>query len=193
MPRASGIVLAGGASRRMGRDKRLLPIDGEPMLRRVVRSIASISDEVIVVTAPGRPLPEGVLDGLDARVVSDGRSEAGPLAGLEAGLRACRTDLAIVVAADMPWIDPGLLAGLLVRLADADADAVAVAGDRGPEPLLAAYRCGPVLASVTRLLDAGERRMAALLGALRVETISDAGGRSAVNVNEPADLARLAP
>jgi molybdopterin-guanine dinucleotide biosynthesis protein A len=177
----------------MGSDKRLLPIDGEPMLRRAVRAVASVSDEVIVVTAPGRPLPGSVLDGLGARLVIDERPDAGPLAGLEAGLRASRNGLAVVVAGDMPWIDPGLLAGLLARLADADADAVAVATDRGPEPLLAAYRRAPVLAAATRLLDAGNRRMGALLDAIRVETITDPDGRSTVNVNEPADLAGRAP
>ena len=53
--RVTGIVPAGGASRRMGTDKRLLVVDGEPMLRRVVAAVAAVADEVIVVVAADRP------------------------------------------------------------------------------------------------------------------------------------------
>jgi molybdenum cofactor guanylyltransferase len=188
MPQASGIVLAGGASLRMGRDKRALVVDGEPMLRRVARVVAAASDELIVVVAPNRPLPDGILGGLAAHLVVDRRTEVGPLAGVEAGLGAAVDELAIVVAADMPWLETSLLRLLVRQLADGSADAVAVATDRGPEPLLAAYRREPALEAATRLLDAGERRLGDLLGALKVESVADPTGRAARNVNELADL-----
>ncbi|MGQ0608178.1 MAG: molybdenum cofactor guanylyltransferase [Chloroflexota bacterium] len=184
----SGIVLAGGASRRMGTDKRLIQVDGAPMLRRVADAVNAAIDELIVVVSARDPLPGAVLRGLGARMVVDRRTDAGPLAGLEAGLVAARCERVIAVAGDMPWLEPALLRRLLAHLDRAAADAVAVATDRGREPLLAAYRRSPALAAATLLLDAGERRLGSLLDRLRVTTVIDPAGRSAVNVNEPADL-----
>jgi molybdopterin-guanine dinucleotide biosynthesis protein A len=190
MPSATGIVLAGGASRRMGSDKRLTEIDGEPMLRRVARVVADATDQLIVSVSEAHPLPPGILGETRARTVVDTRPDTGPLAGLEAALTAATHPLVVVVAADMPWVDAELLRRLLERLDETDAHAVAVTTDRGPQPLLAAYRRDPALAAATRLLDSGERRMRALLDALVVE-VADAPGGTAMNVNEPADLAAV--
>ena len=172
----------------MGVDKRLILIDGEPLVRRVARVVADATDELIVVVAPGRPLPDGVLEDLDARVEVDRLADAGPLAGLESGLAAASHELAVVVAADMPWLDERVLRHLVGLLAETDADVVAAATDRGPQPLLAAYRRDPALAAASRLLDAGERRLRALLDALSVVEV-EADVRATTNVNEPVDLA----
>lgn len=196
----TGALLAGGASRRMGRDKRLLAIDGEPMARRAAMALAKASDELLVVVSPQQPLDADLFTGLTPapRMVEDRRSDAGPLAGLEAALGAARHDVVLVVAADMPWLAPALLTHLAERLchASAETDAVAAATRRGPEPMLAAYRRG-TLPTVTALLDAGERRMGSALAALRVEALPpdewrrlDPTGRSVLNVNRAADLAR---
>lgn len=182
----SGIVLAGGRSRRMGTDKRLLPIEGEPMLRRVAIAVAAVTDELIVVVAPNRPVPSGVLDGIDVRVAIDRRTDAGPLAGIEAGLLAATASHVLVIAGDLPWLDAGLMRDLLAGLEGADA--VAADGGHGPEPLLAAYRRGPGLAAATRLLDAGERRARKLLEELTVVTVLDSGP-STRNVNRLMDVA----
>ena len=185
-PMVTGIVLAGGLSRRMGSDKRLVVVDGEPMLRRVLSTVASVADELLVVVAPDRPLPPGLLDGFDVRVETDRRADAGPFAGIEAGLLAATADQVLVVAGDLPWVERGLLATLLAGLATVDA--VAADGEHGPEPLLAAYWREPARAATTRLLDAGERRARMLLAELTVMTVEDST-RSTRNVNEPADLA----
>jgi molybdopterin-guanine dinucleotide biosynthesis protein A len=169
----------------MGSDKRLVVVDGEPMLRRVAATVGSVADELLVVVSPDRPLPPALLAGLDARAVTDRRSDAGPLAGIEAGLLEASADQVLVVAGDLPWVEAGLLRSLVGGLAGADA--AAAVGDHGPEPLLAAYRRDPALAAATRLLDAGERRARALLDELTVTTVADSGG-STRNVNEPADL-----
>ncbi len=189
MAESTGIVLAGGASRRMGTDKRLVLIDGEPMLHRVTRIVAEATDEVILAVSEAHPLPPGILD-VAARTVVDRRPDSGPLAGLEAALAASAHSLTLVAAADMPWIEADTLRALLERLDRTDADAVAVATDRGPQPLLAAYRRERTLEAATRLLDAGELRMRALLDALAVESV-EAPERVAVNVNAPGDLAAI--
>ncbi len=189
MAESTGIVLAGGASRRMGTDKRLVLIDGEPMLHRVTRIVAEATDEVILAVSEAHPLPAGILY-VAARTVVDRRPDSGPLAGLEAALAASAHSLTLVAAADMPWIEADTLRALLERLDRTDADAVAVATDRGPQPLLAAYRRERTLEAATRLLDAGELRMRALLDALAVESV-EAPEPVAVNVNAPGDLAAI--
>ena len=92
---AGGIVLAGGRSRRMGRSKAALALDGTTMLARVVESVADglrqvcgdAAPAVVVVGAPGRRLPD---IGRDIRVVRDTVADRGPLQGMEAGLAELR-------------------------------------------------------------------------------------------------------
>jgi molybdopterin-guanine dinucleotide biosynthesis protein A len=196
----TGALLAGGASRRMGRDKRLILIDGVPMARRAAGALASVTDELLIVAPAARRLEERLFDGLDAGMVTDERTDAGPLAGLEAALAAARHDLVLVAAADMPWLAPALLRHLAERLAAAASGtgAVAAGGAHGPEPMLACYQRA-ALPTVRRLLDGGERRMTTLLGVLGAEIVPpaawaglDPSGRSPVNVNVPADLERSA-
>jgi molybdenum cofactor guanylyltransferase len=189
---ASGVVLAGGSARRMGRDKRLLVLDGRPLLALAVEAVGTVCDEVVAVTAPGRP----IADAHGSRVVLDRRPDAGPLAGLEAGLLAARHDLVLVLAGDHPAASPEVLAALLERLAtDPSLDAVALGTDRGPQPLVAAYR-RRVAAVATRLLDQGERRARALLEPLSLQVLDvdalralDPRGETAVDLDTPDDLA----
>jgi molybdopterin-guanine dinucleotide biosynthesis protein A len=196
----TGAVLAGGASRRMGRDKRLLHVDGVPMARRAADALYGVCDELLIVVSARMPLDPNLFAGLRWRSTRDRRADAGPLAGLEAGLVEARHDLVLVVGADAPWLSPSLLRHLARRLAASDqtTDAVAVGGERGPEPLLACYR-RRVLATVTDLLDRGERRAGALLDTCTVEIVPpeewrrfDPAGASLRNVNRPADLERSA-
>lgn len=190
------MILAGGESRRMGTDKRALLVDGEPLLHRVLRAVSTVADELIVVDSERSPVPPELLAGLQARVVRDAWPDAGPLAGIEAGLRASTAPMAIVVGADAPRLEPRLLRLLADELtAASSADAVAIGSEHGAEPLLAAYR--PEAAAVARmLLEAGERRMRALLDALSVRVVDasvwravDPEGRSLHNLNLPSDVA----
>lgn len=190
----TALVLAGGASRRMGVDKRGLLVDGVPLLQRAIGAVAAVADEVVVVESPRSPVPRGLLP-VDVRLVCDRRVGAGPLAGLEAGLLASRGAVVVAVAGDAPWLEPSLLRFLAERLEGSpDVEAAVVVGPRGCQPLLAAYRrrVGP---TVERLLDDGERRMSALLEALpwlavdeRTWRPSDPAARSVVNLNTPDDL-----
>jgi molybdopterin-guanine dinucleotide biosynthesis protein A len=192
----SGVVLAGGESRRMGRDKRALLVDGQPLLGRVLAALAEVADDLVVVESARSPVPRDLLIGYAVRPVADRREDAGPLAGIEAGLSAAAAPLALVVAADAPSLQPALLRLLASELgASPEAEAALIVSDRGPEPLLAAYR-SEVRIAASALLDHGERRMGSLLDELRVVNVGasvwrgvDPQGRSLRNVNEPADLA----
>jgi molybdenum cofactor guanylyltransferase len=196
-PNVSGAVLAGGRSRRMGRDKRFVEVGGQPLIRRVVDAVATVADEVLVVTRPD----DSSLDGMEGvRVVHDRRPDAGPVGGMESAAQEAPGPIVLVVAADMPWLATPLLVELVARLDRSPGlDAFAVATDRGPQPLLAAYRRDALATTTRHLLDAGERRATRVLDALRAEVLPpavwrqfDPSGRSVLNVNEPADLERTA-
>ena len=103
-PAVSGVVLAGGVSARMGRDKRFLDLHGVTLLEHVLARLRPIVGELIVVTRGADPLP-----GLDARMVTDRYPGTGVLAGVHAGLIAARNEWAYVVAGDMPLLNQELL------------------------------------------------------------------------------------
>ena len=153
---ASAVVLAGGASRRMGRDKRLLPwgedADGRPrtLLQSVIDSLVAVADDVIVV-ANDQPVVAG------ARVVPDAIPGAGSLGGILSGVEAARHDRVFVAAADMPFLHAGLVRHLLDRLEGHDAVVPVV--DGRPEPLHAVY--GPAVAPAARTqIERGQLKIA---------------------------------
>ena len=116
-PPATGVVLAGGASSRLGRDKALATVGGRPMLTRVADAVSVACSETLVAGDPtGREdleLPGG------ARWIPDRYAGKGPLAGLHAGLAEARHDLVVAVGCDMPFLN-GLLLVLLLRVAEED-------------------------------------------------------------------------
>lgn len=145
-PPATGVVLAGGHSRRFrGPEKTLVAIDGEPMVRRVVEAVRAGTGRPPIVathTAERRDEVAAVL-GPDTTYVLDDPGLEGPLAGLVGALGAVSTPWAVAVGGDMPLVSPAAIRWLLGRAAGA-ADAVAVSDDGTPQPLPAAYRVGAV-------------------------------------------------
>lgn len=186
------IVLAGGASRRMGTDKRWVPIDGMPMLLRTLDRLAG--SPVLLVIDPRDPpdilLPDHV------RVIPDTRPGEGPLAALEAGLAVVGAPIALVIAGDMPWVEPSVLRLMAARLTEHPGMDIACLGDEDePRSLPLALRRDPALAHLTPLLDSGERRLRALLpGALVLQPHEwlplDPGRWTLRDIDTPADLAR---
>jgi molybdopterin-guanine dinucleotide biosynthesis protein A len=188
---ATGVVLAGGRSRRMGQSKAGLLIGGEPLLQRVVRRLRLALREVLVVGSADLAALAP-----DTRIIQDLplHQGQGPLAGLEAALDAIETRYAFVVACDMPFVAPDLVRGMVTQAgADPSSDALVLRTSQGIEPLHAVYSrtCLPV---ITRQLDAGERSLQQLLLHLRVREVPaelvsrcDPTGRSAINANTPEE------
>jgi molybdopterin-guanine dinucleotide biosynthesis protein A len=170
----TAIVLCGGMSTRMGREKASLPFHGESLLARVVRIVAPLAGEVIVVAREGQAMPPDLPR--DVRVVCDDTPGAGPLAGIAAGLAAARDGLVFVTACDAPLLEPALVELLFARAAAADA-AVAVAGGF-PNPLLAVYRTS-VLPHARALLAANLRRPVFLFDRVRTDVVGEADVRAA--------------
>lgn len=191
---ATGVVLAGGLSQRMGQSKAALLIGGEPLVRRVVRRLRLALRDVVVVGSSD-------LTALvpDTRIIQDRalHQGQGPLAGLEAALDVIETPYAFVVACDMPFVSPDLVRAMVdLAVAEPSRDALVLRTSQGVEPLHAVYSraCLPV---VTQQLDAGERSLQRLLPHLRVgeaptDLMSryDPAGRSAFNANTPEEWER---
>ena len=186
---AAGVVLAGGASARMGTAKAAIPWGDGTLLSRAVGALAPAVGRVVVVRAPGQdlpPLPAGVT------VTEDAHAARGPLEGLAAGLAALRPgEDAFVLAVDMPFAGADLAAAVLAALGP-DADAAVPRADGRTHPLAAAYRA-VVAVTARELLAGGRARMTDLLDAIRVTWIDAAalpGGAGALaNVNTPEELA----
>jgi FdhD protein len=187
-------VMAGGRSMRMGVDKTLLPVHGEPLLARVVQAVSRVCAHTVVVTDRVEQVAEAGLPA-DTEVLIDEVSYQGPLGGLVTALKAAPDEWVLAVAADVPWLEPEVIRALWD--AHDGAQVVVAVTEKGIEPLLALYHrdCLPV---ARRVLASGRRRLVAMFPELRVvelplETLraADPELRSLVNVNTPEDLAEV--
>ncbi len=211
MSETSAVILAGGKSRRMGRDKAWIEFEGVPLIVRVLARVRQLADDVVIVTNTPAPFAP-----LQVPLVGDEIPDGGPLAGIAAGLNAVKHNHALVVACDMPFLNVELCRYLVSLAADSDlvipnfpsgetpAEPRAVqrapSARRGKDldlhPLHAVYAKG-CLEPIRRALARGNRRLISFHHEVRVRVVSpdeivrfDPEGRSLLNLNTPEDLAR---
>jgi len=184
-----GIILAGGRSARMGREKALLEWHGELLIQRAVRLMQTVCGEVVVVTSS-----EAVRQVVSVRTVPDLQPGWGPLGGLYAGLQAVSQEYNGVVACDMPWIQPEAFRRLAAWAPGYDA--VVLRRPSGWEPLHALYarRCLP---TIEACLQAGFLKLRDLCERLQVRAVTEAEWQSwdpqfqaLRNLNTPSDYAQ---
>jgi molybdopterin-guanine dinucleotide biosynthesis protein A len=132
-PRITAAVLAGGASRRMGRDKALLPFRGEPMLQAILRRLSTIFLDPFVVSNTPERYPFLVCPVFPDRVPG-----LGPLAGIDAALRHADTPFVFVCGCDMPFLSESLLRMLAGKTREG-IDLVLPFGPDGAQPLCAIW------------------------------------------------------
>ena len=186
------VVLAGGDATRLP-GKLALPVDGEPMLARVLR-VLSATGAPCLVAAGARP-PEALDANLRIPVVYDEHPGDGPLAALASAAGAVDTPYFFAVAGDMPGIDAAFVARI-VAAADAAGwpDAIVPRhADGAIEPLAAMYKRDPWVASARTALAQGRRNVSAALDGLRVVyyDIVPEDESALANVNTPSDYERL--
>lgn len=187
---AVGVALAGGASRRLGRDKTAIRLGGATLVERAVATLSSVCAEVVVADR-GRRSVEGAVS------VDDGLGD-GPAAGILGAAAALPGRDLLVLACDLPRVPAALLAALLVRGA-ADWVVPVHGAPARLEPLCALYR-RRALAALGEQVRRGVfavHRLAAAPG-LAVHRVDEAAlaafGRPDelfLNVNTPADLLLL--
>ena len=185
----TGVLLAGGNSRRMGEDKRYLVVGEQTLLERGLAVLRSIFQEVLVVIAQDS-LPLNV----DARVVRDLVPDCGSLGGLYTGLTQATTPYIFVVACDMPFLDPAVITQFTSRRASADIVMAKLAARLHPMHALYGKGCLPVLEQMIRARQLKIQEMLSH-ASLHVRYVTEAdmltidpSGRSFYNVNTPADL-----
>ncbi len=187
--RLLGAVLAGGRSRRYGRDKAMELVAGVPMLHRAIHALEATTDEVVVISCNHAEVPKGI------RGLPDAMPGHGPLGGLHTALleaEACQLHAVLLLACDLPLVGERVMAAIAAQAETSLAAAPRRPG--GVEPLSAVSGCSalPLVAerlaesdlslhSLFRALDGRELDLASL----GLET-----GASFLNVNTPEDLVR---
>jgi molybdopterin-guanine dinucleotide biosynthesis protein A len=192
----AGIILVGGRSQRMGTNKALLPLPGNPsetFLTHLVSTLTPLCAELLVVARDPAQFAQCALP--DTHIIFDEKPGGGPLMGLYSGLKAMQSTTALVVAVDMPFVQPALLTFLLACYQQ---DTMVVPVVEGvPQVLLALYPRS-ILPSVETLLEQGKRAPRALLEVAPARYIEEARLReidpqlrSFVGINTPQDLEEI--
>ena len=191
----TAVILAGGQSRRLGRDKAVEPFEGEPLIRRVIRraSEAVSAHQVVVVVADAAraaalPLDDNHLTAVDLF------PDCGSLGGIYTGLHAATTHWSLITACDMPFLSAPLLEHMASRRDGVDAVVPVV--DGRPEPTHALYtrRCLP---AIEKRLRAGQLKISSFFEDVTVRYVPESEIRefdpdllSFFNINRPEDLSR---
>jgi molybdopterin-guanine dinucleotide biosynthesis protein A len=187
MKAVSAAVMAGGKSRRMGRDKAWLDVgDGRPIVQRVIDVLREVADEVFIVANDERFATLGL------RVVPDRFPEGGVLGGIATGIGAATHDRVLVAACDMPFLRAEVFRALVEHSDGVDAVVPRTAGEYETLHALYTKAC---LVPIERALGAGKMRVVSFFDDVRVRLLEendlravDPELRSFVNVNTPAEL-----
>ena len=186
----TGFVLAGGSSRRMGRDKAKLMLGGETMVERQLRLLLSVCRSVAILGPPKN------FEALQVIVLPDEFPGRGPLAGLYTALHWSSTEFNLFRSCDLPFMESGFLHFLCQRAAQNRADVtVPISRTRRPEPLAAIYR-RRALSTVRQSLEAAKNKMSCFYSQVHCDRIrwseitrAGFGPRIFDNMNTPEDFA----
>jgi len=187
---ASVVILAGGKSRRMGRDKLSLPLDGKTLLESAVSKFRAVFENVYISVSDGSKYPE-----IDAQKIADIFPGAGPLSGLHAALKMLSSEDVFLVAADLPFSNP-LAAIRLIELCG-DCDACLIRLPNGMlEPLFGFYRSS-LIGVCEAAMQNGEFKMMKLFDNCKTRYVEPEelgqlwNDRLIFNVNYPEDFEEL--
>ena len=184
------VILAGGRSSRMGRDKAALPWRGATLLTDLIRRSQGVAFDEIVVSANRPPDISALPSELSScvRVVADNYQGCGPLSGMEAAFRACTCSYCLVLSVDLPFYDFSPVKRLLPKLTQIPpVDLFLPMSESRPQPLAAVYRRGPTLKAVQATLAAEKRRVLSIVDALTVHILDDTGAPILYeNINTPS-------
>jgi molybdopterin-guanine dinucleotide biosynthesis protein A len=184
------VLQAGGKSTRMGKDKALLPFLGIPLIKRLRDRFSDMGEELLVIT---NDFP-GYQD-LAVPLYKDIIPDRGALGGLYTALSISKNPLVGLIAADMPFASPALMAHLNKILLTSSADAAIPSTERGLEPLHAVYRRDTSLPLVKRAIDQNLWRMNSWFDQAEILILTPEETRNVtsskhtfLNLNTPEDL-----
>ena len=184
-------VQAGGESRRMGRDKALMPFLGRPLIQRVADRLSPIADEIIVTT--NNPDDYRFL-GLP--LFPDLKPGRGALGGLYTALSSATCEAVAVVACDMPFASPKLIEAASKLLLKEEADVVIPDSGGGLEPLHAVYRRETCIPAIKAAIEADLWKLISWFPQVKVHVLQpdevktyDPSGLAFWNLNTPEEFA----
>jgi len=190
-PEVTGAILAGGESRRLGKDKVTLELDGQPLARWVAAALMPVVTDLWLITNH----PQTHLS-LGLPLITDLVPFLGPVGGLATALFYARTPWVLLVSADAPCLTPELAAALANAAGQTSRPALVCRSERGLEPFPGLYAVR-LLPRVQESLQS-ERSFVAFLERVRPQVWGpeawrtfDPEGASFFNLNEPEDLGRL--
>jgi molybdopterin-guanine dinucleotide biosynthesis protein A len=183
----TAVLLTGGESLRMGRDKATIEFDGQPLWERQLEILRVLGPKEILVSARATPswLPDGV------ELLLDDPPSRGPLSGLTKALAAMRTTHLVALAVDMPFMT-GVELGRISSLAQIGYGVVPIIHDRA-EPLAAVYpaAASPAFAEALTGADSSLQTLVRKLAAedkIRLLSVATRDEHLYRNVNEPGDF-----
>jgi len=177
---ATAIIMAGGASLRMGTDKTLLPIKGRPMIEVICEQLRGHFEQVLISAADAEKF---AFLGFD--IVLDKVPGQGPLMGIASALQASANEVNFVIACDIPQVEAGTVRRLLAEADYSEADIIVPSTGEGEyEPLFAVYRKS-ALGAINHVLSSGGRKISDAFDLCRVKYVKL--GANMANLNTMAD------
>lgn len=184
------VINAGGESLRMGENKALKLFSGQPLIARMAARLRPIAEELLVTTNQPQ-----AFEFLGIPLVADMLPGKGAISGLFTAVSAAQQPLVAVLACDMPFINPDLLAIQRDILLQEGVDVVIPRSPQGLEPLHAIYRKSTCLPAIEAALKADLRRLSAWFAAVKVREMNpaevarfDPQFKSFINVNTPQEF-----
>lgn len=183
----TAFILAGGKSTRMGENKAFVQLKGRTLLDRALQAARAVTPEVMIVGERNKFSPHG-------SVVEDVFRQRGPLGGIHSALMVTATDLNLVLAVDLPFVEPAFLTYLYHRAQKTDSLVVIPRAAGGWQPLCAMYRkeFGRL---AEQSLKAGQNKIDSLFDTIPVTSIEEQEITKAGfslnmfrNVNTPEEL-----
>jgi molybdopterin-guanine dinucleotide biosynthesis protein A len=183
----AAFVLAGGKSTRMGRDKAFVEFDGKTLLLRALELVSAVAQEVGIVGDREKFSSFGP-------VIEDVYPERGPLGGIHAALASSKAEFNLMLAVDLPFVEPRFLDYLIAQASECKATVTVPRAGGGWQPLCAVYR-REFAAVAERALIAGNHKIDLLFPTVEIRAIDEIelsklgfSGSMFRNLNTPEEL-----
>ena len=182
----TGIILAGGKSSRMGTDKGLLDFEGQSLIEYAISVIRPICNEILISTN------QKGYEGYGFPIITDNFTDCGPIGGLEAALKASKTDWNVVISCDTPSLKVELFQEMIAQIKDQDV--LIPSHENGIEPLAGIYH-KRMSSTFKQKIDAKEYKLRKIIKACKIEFFDSSPllaqyPKLFVNLNSQDDLNR---
>jgi len=178
--KATAIILAGGSSGRMGTDKSMLPINGQPMIERICQQLRGTFSQILISANEAERFAF-----LGFEIIPDRIPGQGPLMGIASALKVSANEVNFVVACDIPYIDLTYVRRMLAKAKIVDL-VIPTTSDGKYEPLFAVYRKS-ALGVINEVLTLGSRKISDVFSRCRVKYIELADAEWLTNTNTMAE------